>query len=115
MPPGAEIIVHRCTIKIKNELLGLYAIRFLFYLLSNRVTNIVEILVVLDVIRLKFESGARESGGGGGRGRGGRENTVFPVLERDDYGKRESCCTLTKQKPLKISGLFSQKNKLKKL
>ena len=77
------------------KLLGLYAIRFLFYLLSKRVTNIVEILVVLDVIRLKFESGARESGGGGrGRGRGGRE---------------------TKQKPLKISGLLSQKNKLKKL
>ena len=75
------------------KLLGLYAIRFLFYLLSKRVTNIVEILVVLDVIRLKFESGARE-GGGGGRGRGGRE---------------------TKQKPLKISGLLSQKNKLKKL
>lgn len=74
MPPGAEIIVHRCTIKIKNELLGLYAIRFLFYLLSNRVTNIVEILVVLDVIRLKFESGARESGGGGG---GGEERTQF--------------------------------------
>lgn len=74
------------------KLLGLYAIRFLFYLLSKRVTNIVEILVVLDVIRLKFESGARE--GGGGRGRGGRE---------------------TKQKPLKISGLLSQKNKLKKL
>ena len=46
------------------KLLGLYAIRFLFYLLSNRVTNIVEILGVLDVIRLKFESGARESGGG---------------------------------------------------
>ena len=94
------------------KLLGLYATRFLFYLLSNRVTNIVEILVVLDVIRLKFESGAREGGGGGG---GGRENTVFPVLERDDYGKRKSCCTLTKQKPLKISGLLSQKNKLKKL
>ena len=94
------------------KLLGLYAIRFLFYLLSNRVTNIVEILVVLDVIRLKFESGARE---GGGKGGGGRENTVFPVLERDGYGKRKSCCTLTKQKPLKISGLFSQKNKLKKL
>ena len=75
MPPGAEIIVHRCTIKIKNELLGLYAIRFLFYLLSNRVTNIVEILVVLDVIRLKFESGARESGGGGGGG--GEERTQF--------------------------------------
>ena len=72
------------------KLLGLYAIRFLFYLLSKRVTNIVEILVVLDVIRLKFESGAREGGGG----RGGRE---------------------TKQKPLKISGLLSQKNKLKKL
>lgn len=90
------------------KLLGLYATRFLFYLLSNRVTNIVEILVVLDVIRLKFESGAREGGGG-------RENTVFPVLERDDYGKRKSCCTLTKQKPLKISGLLSQKNKLKKL
>ena len=96
------------------KLLGLYAIRFLFYLLSNRVTNIVEILGVPDVIRLKFESGARK-GGGGGRGRGGRENTVFPVLERDDYGKRKSCCMLTKQKPLKISGLFSQKNKLKKL
>lgn len=77
MPPGAEIIVHRCTIKIKNELLGLYAIRFLFYLLSNRVTNIVEILVVLDVIRLKFESGARESGGGGGEGGGGEERTQF--------------------------------------
>lgn len=92
------------------KLLGLYAIRFLFYLLSNRVTNIVEILVVLDVIRLKFESGAREGGG-----KGGRENTVFLVLERDGYGKRKSCCTLTKQKPLKISGLFSQKNKLKKL
>ena len=45
------------------KLLGLYATRFLFYLLSNRVTNIVEILVVLDVIRLKFESGAREGGG----------------------------------------------------
>ena len=113
MPPGAEIIVHRCTIKIKNELLGLYAIRFLFCPLSNRVTNIVEILVVLDVIRLKFESGAREGGGGGGRG--GRENTIFPVLGRGDYGKRKSCCTLTKQKPLKISGLLSQKNKLKKL
>lgn len=76
------------------KLLGLYAIRFLFYLLSKRVTNIVEILVVLDVIRLKFESGAREGGGGRGRGRGGRE---------------------TKQKPLKISDLLSQKNKLKKL
>ena len=63
MPPGAEIIVHRCTIKIKNELLGLYAIRFLFCPLSNKATNIVEILVVLDVIRLKFESGAREGGG----------------------------------------------------
>ena len=50
------------------KLLGLYAIRFLFYLLSKRVTNIVEILVVLDVIRLKFESGAREGGGGGGGG-----------------------------------------------
>ena len=47
------------------KLLGLYAIRFLFYLLSKRVTNIVEILVVLDVIRLKFESGAREGGGEG--------------------------------------------------
>ena len=110
MPSGAEIIVHRCTIKIKNELLGLYAVRFLFCPLSNRVTNIVEILVVLDVIRLKFENGVREGGGGGER-----ENTVFPVLERDDYGKRKSCCTLTKQKPLKISGLLSQKNKLKKL
>ena len=55
------------------KLLGLYAIRFLFYLLSKRVTNIVEILVVLDVIRLKFESGARESGGGGGGGGGGEE------------------------------------------
>ena len=76
------------------KLLGLYAIRFLFYLLSKRVTNIVEILVVLDVIRLKFESGAREGGGGRGRGRGGRE---------------------TKQKPLKSSGLLSQKDKLKKL
>ena len=68
MPPGAEIIVHRCTIKIKNELLGLYAIRFLFCPLSNKVTNIVEILVVLDVIRLKFENGAKEGGeveGGG--------------------------------------------------
>lgn len=97
------------------KLLGLYAIRFLFYLLSKRVTNIVEILVVLDVIRLKFESGAREGGGGGGEGGRGRENTVFPVLERDGQGKRKSCCTLTKQKPLKISGLFSQKNKLKKL
>ena len=97
------------------KLLGLCAIRFLFYLLSNRVTNIVEILVVLDVIRLKFESGAREGGWGGGGKGGGRENTVFPVLERDGYGKRKSCCTLTKQKPLKISGLFSQKNKLKKL
>ena len=53
------------------KLLGLYAIRFLFYLLSKRVTNIVEILVVLDVIRLKFESGAREGGGGGGEGGGG--------------------------------------------
>lgn len=51
------------------KLLGLYAIRFLFYLLSNRVTNIVEILVVLDVIRLKFESGAREGGGGGEGGK----------------------------------------------
>ena len=49
------------------KLLGLYATRFLFYLLSNRVTNIVEILGVLDVIRLKFERGAREGGG----------NTVF--------------------------------------
>ena len=70
MPPGAEIIVHRCTIKIKNELLGLYAILFLFCLLSNKVTNIVEILVVLDVIRLKFENGAKEGGeveGGGGK------------------------------------------------
>ena len=56
------------------KLLGLYATRFLFYLLSNRVTNIVEILVVLDVIRLKFESGAREGGGGGG---GGEERTQF--------------------------------------
>lgn len=102
MPPGAEIIVHRCTIKIKNKLLGPYAIRFLFCPLSNRVTNIVEILVVLDVIRLKFESGAREGGG--------EERT--PVLERDDYGKRKSSCTLTKQKPLKISGLFSQKVKI---
>ena len=55
------------------KLLGLYATRFLFYLLSNRVTNIVEILGVLDVIRLKFESGAREGGGGGGGG--GRENS----------------------------------------
>ena len=54
------------------KLLGLYAIRFLFYLLSNRVTNIVEILVVLDVIRLKFESGAREGGGRGGWGKGGK-------------------------------------------
>ena len=71
------------------KLLGLYAIRFLFYLLSKRVTNIVEILVVLDVIRLKL--GGRWGGGGGG-------------------GERE-----TKQKPLKISGLLSQKNKLKKL
>ena len=52
------------------KLLGLYAIRFLFYLLSNRVTNIVEILVVLDVIRLKFESGAWE-------GRGWEERTQF--------------------------------------
>ena len=69
MPSGAEIIVHRCTIKIKNELLGLYAVRFLFCPLSNRVTNIVEILVVLDVIRLKFENGVREGGGGGGRGK----------------------------------------------
>lgn len=78
MPPGAEIIVHRCTIKIKNELLGLYAIRFLFCPLSNRVTNIVEILVVLDVIRLKFENGVREGGGGGRRGReGGRERIQF--------------------------------------
>ena len=70
MPPGAEIIAHHCTIKIKNELLGLYAIRFLFCPLSNRVTNIVEILVLLDVIRLMFENGAREGGeveGGGGR------------------------------------------------
>ena len=50
------------------KLLGLYATRFLFYLLSNRVTNIVEILGVLDVIRLKFESGAREGQGGGGWG-----------------------------------------------
>lgn len=58
------------------KLLGLCAIRFLFYLLSNRVTNIVEILVVLDVIRLKFESGAREGGWGGG-GRGGEERTQF--------------------------------------
>ena len=56
------------------KLLGLYATRFLFYLLSNRVTNIVEILVVLDVIRLKFESGAREGGGGG---EGGEERTQF--------------------------------------
>ena len=89
MPPGAEIIVHRCTIKIKNELLGLYAIRFLFCPLSNKVTNIVEILVVLDVIRLKFENGAKEGGeveGGGGVGK--RENTVFPVLGRNDYGKK---------------------------
>ena len=56
-------------------------------------------------------------GGGGaeGEGRGERETTVFPVLGRNDYGKRKSCCTLTKQKPLKISGLFSQKIKLKKL
>ena len=81
------------------KLLGLYATRFLFYLLSNRVTNIIEILGVLDVIRLKFERGAREGGG----------NTVFPVLGRDNYGKRKSCCTLTKQKPPKISGLFPQK------
>ena len=58
------------------KLLGLYAIRFLFYLLSKRVTNIVEILVVLDVIRLKFESGARE-GGGGGRGREGKREHSF--------------------------------------
>lgn len=57
------------------KLLGLYAIRFLFYLLSKRVTNIVEILVVLDVIRLKFESGAREGGGGGREGR--EERTQF--------------------------------------
>ena len=71
MPSGAEIIVHRCTIKIKNELLGLYAVRFLFCPLSNRVTNIVEILVVLDVIRLKFENGVREGGGGG------KERTQF--------------------------------------
>ena len=55
------------------KLLGLYAIRFLFYLLSKRVTNIVEILVVLDVIRLKFESGARE-GRGGGEGEGGKRD-----------------------------------------
>ena len=59
------------------KLLGLYAIRFLFYLLSNRVTNIVEILVVLDVIRLKFESGAREGGGGGGGREGREERTQF--------------------------------------
>ena len=61
------------------KLLGLYAIRFLFYLLSKRVTNIVEILVVLDVIRLKFESGAREGGGGGERegGRGGKREHSF--------------------------------------
>ena len=59
------------------KLLGLYAIRFLFYLLSKRVTNIVEILVVLDVIRLKFESGAREGGGGGGEREGGEERTQF--------------------------------------
>ena len=59
------------------KLLGLYAIRFLFYLLSKRVTNIVEILVVLDVIRLKFESGAREGGGGGGRGREGKREHSF--------------------------------------
>ena len=58
------------------KLLGLYAIRFLFYLLSNRVTNIVEILGVLDVIRLKFESGARE-GGGGGEGEGGKREHSF--------------------------------------
>lgn len=57
------------------KLLGLYAIRFLFYPLSKRVTNIVEILVVLDVIRLKFESGAREGGGGGeGEGEGGKRD-----------------------------------------
>ena len=59
------------------KLLGLYAIRFLFYLLSNRVTNIVEILVVLDVIRLKFESGAREGGGGEGGREGREERTQF--------------------------------------
>ena len=60
------------------KLLGLYAIRFLFYLLSKRVTNIVEILVVLDVIRLKFESGAREGGGGGREGgRGGKREHSF--------------------------------------
>ena len=59
------------------KLLGLYAIRFLFFLLSKRVTNIVEILVVLDVIRLKFESGAREGGGGGGEREGGEERTQF--------------------------------------
>lgn len=58
------------------KLLGLYAIRFLFYLLSKRVTNIVEILVVLDVIRLKFESGAREGGGEGGGGGGGGEERL---------------------------------------
>ena len=58
------------------KLLGLYAIRFLFYLLSNRVTNIVEILGVLDVIRLKFESGARK-GGGGGEGEGGKRKHSF--------------------------------------
>ena len=58
------------------KLLGLYAIRFLFYLLSNRVTNIVEILGVLDVIRLKFESGARK-GGGGGEGEGGKREHSF--------------------------------------
>lgn len=60
------------------KLLGLYAIRFLFYLLSNRVTNIVEILVVLDVIRLKFESGARE---GGGKGGGKREHSFSSAGE----------------------------------
>lgn len=63
------------------KLLGLYAIRFLFYLLSNRVTNIVEILVVLDVIRLKFESGAREGGWGGGRGGGKREHSFSSAGE----------------------------------
>ena len=59
--------------------MGLYAIRFLFCPLSNRVTNIVEILVVLDVIRLKFENGVREGGGGGGGGgrKGGERDYSF--------------------------------------
>ena len=105
MPPGAEIIVHRCTIKIKNELLGLYAIRFLFCPLSNRVTNIVEILVVLDVIRLKFESGAREGGGGGGEER----TQFFQCWRGMIMGKESPVARWVNKSPLKLVVSFHKK------